>query len=155
MKIREYRTADCAEIADLFYATVHTINAKDYTKSQLDVWATGKIDIVAWDRSFTEHDTLVAEKNDMIVGFGDMDHTRYLDRLFVHKDYQGKGIATAILNALEQRAAAQSITAFTTYASITAKPFFEKHDYLLISGNTVVRNGVELTNFLMKKHTAK
>ena len=79
MKIREYRTADCAKIADLFYDTVHTINAKDYTKSQLDVWATGKIDIVAWDRSFTEHDTLVAEKNDMIVGFGDMDHTGYLD----------------------------------------------------------------------------
>ena len=79
MKIREYRTADCAKIADLFYDTVHTINAKDYTKSQLDVWATGKIDIVAWDRSFTEHDTLVAEKNDMIVCFGDMDHTGYLD----------------------------------------------------------------------------
>lgn len=78
MNIRKYKTADCAEIADLFYGTVHTINAKDYAKSQLDVWAIGKIDIVAWDKSFLEHNTLVAEEKNIIVGFGDMDNTAIL-----------------------------------------------------------------------------
>jgi putative acetyltransferase len=38
MKIRKYRSTDCAEIAELFYNTVHTINAKDYTSIQLDAW---------------------------------------------------------------------------------------------------------------------
>ncbi|MEG2653810.1 MAG: GNAT family N-acetyltransferase, partial [Ruthenibacterium sp.] len=93
MQIRNYKTADCAEIAALFFDTVHTINAKDYTKSQLDVWADGKIELAAWDKSFLEHNTLVAQENNILVGFGDMDHTGYFDRLFVHKDYQGKGIA--------------------------------------------------------------
>ena len=37
-----------------------------------------------------------------LVGFGDIDKTGYLDRLFVHADYQKKGIATAICNRLEQ-----------------------------------------------------
>lgn len=31
MQIRAYRPADCAELAELFYHTVHTVNAKDYT----------------------------------------------------------------------------------------------------------------------------
>lgn len=42
MIIRAYRPEDCGEMAELFYNTVHTVNAKDYTKEQLDVWATGQ-----------------------------------------------------------------------------------------------------------------
>ena len=34
MNIRRYTSADCAEMAELFYNTVHTINAKDYSKEQ-------------------------------------------------------------------------------------------------------------------------
>ena len=45
MIIREYRSADCKELAELFYHTVHIVNAKDYTKEQLDAWATGKVDL--------------------------------------------------------------------------------------------------------------
>ncbi|MEG1757101.1 MAG: GNAT family N-acetyltransferase, partial [Oscillospiraceae bacterium] len=107
MEIRKYKTADCAEIAELFFETVHTINAKDYTKSQLDAWASGRIDIAAWDKSFSEHNTLVAEEDNIIVGFGDMDNDGYFDRLFVHKDYQGKGIAGAIATELERLAEMQ------------------------------------------------
>lgn len=42
MLIREYQSSDCKELAELFYNTVHAVNAKDYTKEQLDVWATGQ-----------------------------------------------------------------------------------------------------------------
>ena len=73
MIIRPYQTADCEALARLFYDTVHTVNAKDYTKAQLDVWATGNVDLEAWDRSLTAHFTLVAEENGVITGFGDMD----------------------------------------------------------------------------------
>lgn len=155
MNIRRYKSTDSAEIAELFYETVHTINAKNYTKSQLDVWATGDIDISAWDKSFLAHNTLVAEKHNMILGFGDMDDNGYLDRLFVHKDYQRMGIATLIITKLEQQAAIHGISVFTTHASITAKPFFKKHGYHIINENKVVLNGVELTNFIMEKHLEK
>ena len=39
-------------------------------------------------------------------GFADMDADGYLDRLYVHKDYQGRGVATALCDALEQAAQA-------------------------------------------------
>lgn len=101
MILRKYRTEDCESIAGLFYETVHSVNAADYTPEQLDVWATGKVDLEAWDKSFREHFTIVAEetkeeKQDFgkrLLGFGDIDSTGYLDRLYVHKDHQRQGIA--------------------------------------------------------------
>ena len=155
MDIRKYKSEDCVEIAKLFYNTVHEINAKDYTRQQLDAWATGNIDMHAWDKSFLEHNTLVAEENNVVVGFGDMDDSGYLDRLFIHKDYQDKGIATAIITKLERQAATHDVFVFTTHASITAKPFFEKHGYHVVRENKAIRNGVELTNFIMEKHHTK
>ena len=94
--IREYREADGKETAELFYNTVHIVNAKDYTKEQLAVWANAQIDRNKWNQSFQKHYSIVAMIDDIIVGFGDIDQTGYLDRLYVHSDYQRKGISTAI-----------------------------------------------------------
>ena len=66
-------TLDCDQLARLFFQTVHSVNAKDYTKEQLDVWATGNVDLNRWDMSFKEHYTIIATDNSEIVGFGDID----------------------------------------------------------------------------------
>ena len=147
MILREYRPADCPQLADLFYHTVHTVNAKDYTEEQVNAWATGQVDLEAWDRSFREHYTVVAEENGLLVGFGDIDQTGYLDRLYVHKDYQGRGIATAVCNQLEQAVAGSIVT----HASLTARPFFEKRGYTVLREQQVERRGVWLTNYVMEK----
>ncbi len=151
MIIREYKPDDCVELATLFYDTVHCINAMDYTKEQLDVWATGNVDIEAWNRSFLNNNTLVAELNEKIVGFADMDKTGYLDRLFVHKEFQGQGIATALLKHLENNARDNDVYSFETYASITSKPFFEKQGYIIEKENVVMKKGVSLMNYKMVK----
>lgn len=147
MKIRKYRRSDCRELTELFYNTVHTVNAKDYTREQLDVWAAGKVDLEKWDLSLQEHYSIVAVENHMIVGFGDIDKTGYLDRLYVHADCQRNGIATAICDQLEQAVEAD----ITTHASITARPFFEKRGYKVVKEQQVERQRIYLTNFVMVK----
>lgn len=148
MKIRKYKSEDCAVIAQLFYETVHSVNAKDYSEEQLNVWATGKVNLDDWNMSFLEHFTVVALENEIIVGFGDIDKTGYLDRLYVHKNYQGIGIASAICDELES---AFPVDKITTHASITAKPFFEKRGYKVNKEQEVERGGVKLTNYVMVK----
>ena len=106
MLLREYRPGDCREMAALFYDTVHTVNTRDYTPAQLDAWADGQPDLDAWDRSFRAHTTLVAVADGRIVGFGDMTGDGYLDRLYVHKDWQGRGVATPVRPAGSRRAGA-------------------------------------------------
>ena len=147
MIIRKYQPSDCKELTELFYNTVHHVNAKDYTKEQLDVWAMGQVDLEKWNKSLQEHFSVVAVDDEIITGFGDIDKNGYLDRLFVHTDYQGKSIATAICNQLEQAVKGNIIT----HASITAKPFFEKRGYKIVKEQQIERQGIFLTNYVMIK----
>lgn len=145
MYIREYEPADCSEIAALFYQTVHEVNKQDYTIEQLNAWAAGKVDLAAWNQSFLEHYTLVAVENGRIAGFGDIDETGYLDRLYVHKEHQREGIAAALCSRLEAHVQGNILT----HASITARPFFQKRGYKVLKEQQVERQNVLLTNFVM------
>ena len=148
MIIRKYVSEDCKQLADLFYETVHSVNAKDYTSEQLYAWADGSADLEKWNKSFMDRYTLVAVDDGCIVGFGYIDKTGYLDMLFVHKDYQGQGIASSICDRLEETITTDMIT---THSSITAKPFFEKRGYKSVKEQQVIRNGIYLTNYVMEK----
>lgn len=164
MIVRKYKPSDCEALAELFYNTVHTVNAKDYTKKQLDAWADGSLDPEKWNASFLAHYSLIAEEDGEIVGFGDIDDTGYLDRLFVHADRQRRGVASAICNMLESYMRGSSHGAsvcggiesvgggkITVHASVTARPFFEKRGYKVVKPQEVERHGVVLTNFVMEK----
>ncbi len=80
MTLRPYRSPDLRELTELFYNTVHTVNAGDYTVEQLDAWADGAPDLEAWDRTLSEHIAFVAVKSGKIAGFGDIDASGYLDQ---------------------------------------------------------------------------
>lgn len=151
MEIRTYRPSDCEALAELFCRTVHTINARDYTREQLNVWASGNLDLEGWNQSLLAHYSIVAVEHGVIVGFGDMDRTGYLDRLFVHKDYQGRGIATAICDRLEGAVQGKIVS----HVSITAKPFFERRGYRVLEEQRVERQGVFLTNYVMEKENGR
>lgn len=148
MILRNYKPEDCTAIAKLFYNTVHTINAADYSEKQINAWADGAVNLTEWNASFLSHYTVVAKKDNIIVGFGDMDETGYLDRLYVHRDYQNQGIATAICTELEHSVSAPKII---THASITAKGFFEKRGYRVIKKQQVQRHNIPLTNYIMER----
>lgn len=149
MWIRRYEPGDLWQVTALFYDTVHTVNAADYSPEQLDAWADGAPDLDRWNGSLLAHHSLVAvEGRDLIVGFGDIDGTGYLDRLYVHKDRQGLGIATALCDRLER---AVDAPVLTTHASITARPFFEGRGYRVLREQRVERHGVRMTNYVMEK----
>ncbi len=147
MTLRPYRPEDLPRIAALFYETVHTVCAKDYTKAQLDAWATGDIDKRAWNESFLAHTTLVAEEDELL-GFADMTADGYLDRLYVKHSHLRQGVATALLAALEAACPAKE---YAAHVSLTALPFFERRGYRVVKEQQVERRGELLTNFITKK----
>lgn len=151
MNIDTYQESDCNEIVNLFYDTVQSVNSKDYTQAQLDAWAPRVPNAERWNESLSDHYTIVYRQHGTILGFGDISKNGYLDRLFVHKNYQNVGIATAILSALEEYARAIGCTRITTHASITAQPFFDHHAYTVLAEQQVHRNHQILTNYSMEK----
>ncbi len=147
MIIREYTDADCRAAAELFFDTVHTVNAADYTPEQLLAWAPRNMDTEAWAASFRDRFCLVAVEDGCLAGFADIAADGYLDRLYVAASCQRRGVATALCDRLERAAGGRVYT----FASVTARPFFEKRGYVTLRPNEVIRRGVTLTNFLMEK----
>ncbi|UQZ37242.1 GNAT family N-acetyltransferase [Paenibacillus sp. PK3_47] len=154
MNIRKFQGSDIHDIVSLFYGTVHTINTKDYTPDQLNAWAPlqeqqTREDL--WLESLSRNITYVAEINGETAGFADMTEAGHIDRMFTHKDYQGQGIASALLHVLESEAALLGLDLLDVDASLTAKPFFEHHGFRTVTEQNVVRNGITLVNFKMIK----
>ena len=145
--IREYRFGDQKQIAELFYTTVQTVNAKDYSKEQLDAWINGNTEPAIWHQRLSKKYSLVAVESEKIVGSGEIDQHGYLGHLFVLPGYLRKGVATTLCERLESVGG----KCITTHASLTAYPFFEQRGYTVIKKQQVWRKGVCLVNFVMVK----
>ena len=148
MELREYRPEDCREMGELFLDTVRTVNRRDYTEEETKAWAPGLPDLERWNRSCVDHEKLGGGECGGVARVGGIDPTGYLDRLYVGRDFQGRGIATAICGRLEEHFPVERVT---VCASITARPFFEGRGYRVLQAQKVLRRGVYLTNFVMEK----
>ena len=148
---RPYKSTDLESILSLFYNTVHSINIKDYQQEQIDVWAPTILNKEKWAQSLSEHYTYVVEIDEKIVGFGDMTQGGSLEHIYVDKDFQGCGIASLILKAIEQKAHELALTEIVTESSITAKPFFEKREFCVIKKQEKIVRGMSFTIYTMNK----
>ncbi|MFJ7737765.1 GNAT family N-acetyltransferase [Lysinibacillus sp. NPDC097287] len=154
MQILSFKESDIKEIVSLFYETVHSVNLKDYSQNELDAWAPREdkeSKINSWSVSLSKNLSFIAKVEGKVVGFCDLTYDGHLDRLYVHKDYQGQGIASALVDKLESEAKKLNLFEIDTDASITAKPFFEHKGYFTVCSQTVERKGVKLTNYKMVK----
>lgn len=153
MQLRRLQEKDATECAKLFYDTIHSVNSRDYTEEQLMAWAPKVTDtVIEHFRCFLlKNISYVVEKDGRIVGFSDLDHSGYYNCLYVHKDFQGQGIASMLYQQLEQEALKLGLRELTTEASITAKQFFLTHGFRLIQEQEKLHNGVLIKNYIMKK----
>jgi len=128
---------------------------RDYSSEKVDAWAPKSIDKASLDKRLSGNFTIVAEHDGTIVGFASLAYKGYYDLLYVHKDYQRQGVATALTNIIENEAVLYGIRELTADVSITAKPFFEKKGYEVIRKQSVERKGQLLTNYTMRKELKK
>jgi putative acetyltransferase len=146
MQIRTYATPDEQAVITLMQTTIRTINAADYSPQQITTWAT--IDPATFRQAIAQTRVIVMVAADTIVGFANMTASGYLDHVFVHHDFQRQHLALQLVTALEQ---ASPSTTFTTAASITAKPFFERLGYHVEKEQLVKKNDVTFLNYRMRK----
>lgn len=153
--VREFKHTDLDECMGLFRDTVHTINAKDYKPSQLHAWAPEQANKKEWLKSLSENITYLAEYKGTIVGFGCITSAGYFDKLYVHKDFQFKGIAVAITKKIIAHAKNSGIKKITAEVSITAKPFCEHFGMRVSKEQTKHFRGETFINYLMEGDLTK
>ena len=129
--IRIAQQSDALELMSLFQETVLHINKRDYSEAEVADWASCGNDLSRIKEMIKTHNFIV------------------------HKDFQGKGIATILLNEIERYATARGIMRITSEVSLTARPFFEKRGYIVEVEQKRKANQLYLTNFWMAKRLAE
>lgn len=151
IEIRQATLEDLPEITSIFRNTIRTVNSKDYSDKQIEVWASGADKTNKWTDRISKHYFIVAEINNQIVGFSYLTNGNYLDGLFVHKDFQRKSIASKLLRIMEARVAINGYDIIKSDVSITALPFFDSHFYEVEKKQKKSFKGLVFENYIVYK----
>lgn len=151
-RLRKLSKEDIPILQTLFRETVLHVNARDYTREEVEDWASCGDSAEHMKDLLARNDYVVAlNEQGEIIGFSSMNTEGYLHLLFVHKDYQRVGVGSLLLSAMEKRAREYGVAEITSEVSLTARPFFEENGYKVIKVQKRRANRLELTNFVMRK----
>lgn len=151
-KIRPLEEKDIYDMQNLFRSTVLNININDYTKEEVEDWASCGNYIEHWKEILFNNQFIGSfDKQDNLIGYSSMNKNGYLHSMFVHKDWQGKGIATLLLSEVENIARQYKVKEITSEVSKTARHFFEHKGYVVECEQKQQANRWKLTNYKMKK----
>lgn len=151
MRIRTCEPVETEILMKLFRDSVHAIAVHDFGPEELWAWAPATLDRMAWHRRLARNLSLVADDAGRPVGFAELTIAGHIDMLFVDKDRQRRGIASALLCAVESAARGRGVRCLTVDASRTARAFFEARGFAITRRQFVIRSGVRLENFRMEK----
>jgi putative acetyltransferase len=149
VRIRPYAETDAAATLAVFLRAVRGTARRDYTAEQVAAWAPDDIDLERWAARRAAASTVVAVEGDRVIGFADLVDDGHVDMTFVDPDFGGRGVATALLQAVVEVARTAGVRRLTVLASITARPFFERRGFVLDEQVQVELDGVMLTTNAM------
>ncbi len=151
-RLRKLSEEDISVLQTLFRETVLHVNARDYTREEVEDWVSCGESAEHMKELLARNDYVAAlNEQDEIIGFSSMNTEGYLHSLFVHKDYQRVGVGSLLLSAVEKKAREYGVSEITSEVSLTARPFFEKRGYEVVKVQKRRANRLELTNFVMRK----
>ena len=152
VEVSAYRGEDATATLTVFLDAITQIAAADYSPAQIAAWARPEQRTVPeWHRAMQGRNSYVALLNKQIVGFSDVNSDGHIDMMFVSPRHSRRGVASALLSHLHVHAQAQGIRALAADVSITARPFFEKHGFIIVTHQNSMTAGIRMTNFRMTK----
>ncbi len=151
MYIRRLLDDEYEDVVKLITQTVHAVCTDDYTKEELDAWAPYNFDIKKFRNNIYSCYNLVAFEKGKLVGFISATVDGYINRLYTHKDYQKRGVASALYHKVEDWAKEYGIRELSLDSSKTAEGFYLKMGFIK-SGVSVMEHGdIIFRNSVMKK----
>ncbi len=149
--LRPFHPDDAPALLALFRDTIRRVNSRDYSPAQIAAWAADDIDTAAWCGRFAGRFVVVAEGAGRPVGFAELEPSGHLDRMYASADHQGRGVGRQLLAAVVAEARRLGIARLFAEVSITARPFFEAHGFVVLAPQTVTVRGEEFVNYRMER----
>lgn len=151
ISIRSYCVDDTQAMIDLFRRSIHEVACAFYKPEQLAVWAPDDIDAAGWTQRCLSRPTWLALIEGQLAGFTDLEGAGHIDLLYVHPDFQRRGVAHALYRKALEQAKQNQAHEMTVEASLAARGFFELQGFKVDQEQIVERAGQQLVNFKMSK----
>ena len=149
--IRPYRASDCDTVLDIFNRSIREVACRDYSPAQVAAWAHEDRDMAAFAAKHASRPIFIAEVDGAAAGFSDLATDGLIDFLFVHPDFQRRGVGRALLAHVEALARRQAMARLYAEVSITARPLFEACGFGVRAIQSVEHHGQAFTNYRMEK----
>lgn len=150
MFLRDYNPTDKKALQELFFNTVHHLNKQDYTPEQLQLWAPAIPNREIWARLDSAY-CFIVELDKQPVGFTALNTDGCIDFLYVHKDFQSRGIARALLKQLYRLARKKELPLLSAIVCVNAKGFFESQGFVCTETLIKTLGDVPFTQYKMEK----
>lgn len=153
LDLRRYRVSDAAPTRSVFERAVRQTAAGDYTQAQVEAWAPTGLTASeedAWARARAAAETVVAIEDGEVAGFADLVDDALLDMLYVDPRFARRGIGSALIAHVLDLARSRGAAVIETDASVTARPVFEHHGFVVVAQQAPVVRGVAMTNYKMR-----
>jgi ribosomal protein S18 acetylase RimI-like enzyme len=127
--IRRATAEDSEAVYEIVLRALRETNARDYPASVIDrlvLTLPNKVasNLDAWH-------AFVAVVAGRVVGTGSLSG-QTVSSVYVHPDYQRGGVATRLMDAVENAAIAQSVRTLSVQSSVTAQQFYEKRGFKIV-----------------------
>lgn len=139
---------------EVFESAVRLTASADYSEKQIEAWAPSQLradEMIVWGEARANARTIIAVGGGERVGFSDPVDGPVLDMLYVEPRSGRRGVATAHLEEILRLASEAGTNAIETEASITARPFFEHHGFVVLRKQTPTFRGVAMVSFRMRR----
>ncbi len=83
MNIRPYQESDAMELANLFHDSVHAIAPEIYSNEEKEAWVPTPPEYTDWKLRLTKKQPFVAIKQNVIVGFIELEDDGHIDCLYI------------------------------------------------------------------------
>ena len=149
--LRPFLPDDTPILAAIFAAAIQELTGDDYSEEQQEAWASVADDEATFGARLAGELTLIATMQGAPIGFAALKGKDQIDMLYVHPGVAGKGVASALCDALERLAGGRGAKSLTVDASDNALEFFKKRGYVAKQRNSVTVGGEWLANTTMQK----
>ena len=148
--IKHYHQGIEKALFEVFRSAITQVCSKDYSAEQIQAWVPAQYEHAKWKKRIDAIKPFVATIDGEVVGYADIQNDGYIDHFFVSGSCQARGVGRALMNEL----LSQKINGEKAYSnvSITAKPFFEKHGFKVVTENVVQIRDIGLVNFTMERN---
>lgn len=149
--IRDYHPADAYELWQLYFNTIRSVNIRDYSQAQVEVWARDDLPQKVWAEKMNAISPFVCIRDGVIAGYSDLQADGLIDHFFCHHKFQGQGVGKEMMMKIHQLAHGQGIGMLYSNVSITARPFYEHFGFIAVKEQHNEKDGEILINYRMEK----